>query len=149
MGNYHTCAYLTGGTLKCWGNRSAGQVGDGTTSRNALKTPTTIDVGGEVGLLSLGGSHTCAYLTSGTLKCWGEGAVGQLGDGTATNRNTPTPVDVGGSIEVMSLGMSQSCAYLTGGTLKCWGQNHYGQLGDGTSKNRNRPTTPQSCGILL
>ena len=48
--------------VKCRGFKGyaarSSQIGDGTTTfRN---TPTTIDVGGAVGLLALGNSHTCA-----------------------------------------------------------------------------------------
>ena len=66
------------------------KLGDGTmTSRN---TPTTINVGGAVELLALGFRYMCAYLTGGTLKCWGRNQKGQLGDGTTTNRNTPIAI---------------------------------------------------------
>jgi len=143
LGYFHTCAYLTGGPLKCWGYNSHGQLGDGTTT-NRL-TPTTINVGGAVELLALKGSisgyHTCTYLTGGTLKCWGSNDNGQLGDGTTTNRITPTTINVGGAVELLALGDLYTCAYLTSGTLKCWGRNANGQLGDGTTTNRLSPTT--------
>ena len=142
LGYHHTCAYLTNSTLlKCWGDNYYGQLGDGTTAQRA--TPTTINVGGAVGLLALGYSHTCAYLTSSTiLKCWGYNNYGQLGDNTTTNRATPTTIDVGGAVGLLALGYSHTCAYLTSSTiLKCWGYNGNGQLGDGTTAQRATPTT--------
>ncbi len=75
LGSTHTCgAYVTASTfIKCWGFNSYGQLGDGTTTDRY--TPTTINVGGAVGLLALGESHACAYVTAGTLlKCWGANA---------------------------------------------------------------------------
>eukprot|EP00900_Chrysochromulina_parva_P006469 jgi/Chrpa1/15823/Chrysochromulina_OHIO_Genome00024666-RA len=141
LGGSHTCAYLTSSALlKCWGRNDNGQLGNGTTS--ARYTPTTINVGGAVGLLALGGSHTCAYLISALLKCWGSNSNGQRGDGTTTNRYTPTTIDVGGAVGLLALGGSHTCAYVTNSTLlKCWGWNVYGQLGDNTTTDRATPTT--------
>ena len=80
LGSDHTCTYVTASALlKCWGYNYHGQLGDETNL--ARNTPTTINVGGAVGLLTLGKSRTCAYLTnSALLKCWGSNGNGQLGD---------------------------------------------------------------------
>jgi len=148
LGSQHTCAYVTSiALLKCWGDNWAGQLGDGTTT--TCTTPTTIDVGGAVGLLALGSSHTCAYVTAGALlKCWGNNANGQLGDNTTTDRNTPTTIDVGGAVGLLALGYSHTCAFVTSSALlKCWGQNSYGQLGDGTSADRISPTLFQGLAL--
>ena len=130
------------GVLKCWGHNAYGQLGDGTTTDR--RTPTTINVGGPVGLLALGKGHTCAYVTAddGALKCWGSNIYSQLGDGTMTNnRLTPTTINVGGPVGLLALGGRHTCAYVTAGdgALKCWGKNSYGQLGDGTTINRLTP----------
>ena len=71
LGDDHTCAYMTDSALlKCWGYNNYGLLGDNTTT--SRYTPTTINVGGAVGLLALGDYQTCAYLTdSALLKCWG------------------------------------------------------------------------------
>ncbi len=42
--------------------------------------------------IALGGYHTCARKTDGTVLCWGDNFAGQLGDGTTVNRSSPTPV---------------------------------------------------------
>ena len=90
----------------------------------------------EVTEIALGVSHSCALLTSGAIKCWG---AGSLGDGTTTDRTTP--VDVSGITTATSLALGgyHSCALLTGGAIKCWGSNNYGQLGDGTTTDRTTP----------
>lgn len=41
--------------------------------------------------IALGSSHTCALLTGGAIKCWGQNAYGQLGDGPQTTTLTPPP----------------------------------------------------------
>ena len=58
--------------------------------------------------------------------------MGQLGDGTSTNRTTP--VRVGTLSVVMSAagGRDHGLALLSDGTVWAWGDNTYGQVGDGT-----------------
>ena len=34
-----------------------------------------------ISLLAMGGYHACALTDAGTIKCWGENEVGQMGDG--------------------------------------------------------------------
>src|SRR5207245_11374856 len=87
-GGAHTCALLADGTVRCWGENSEGQLGDGST----FSKPNGIWVTGITGAvaISAGWEHTCAVLADGTVRCWGANASGQLGDGT-TNR-APTSV---------------------------------------------------------
>ncbi len=71
------------------------------------------------------------------MKCWGDNAYGQLGDGTQTAR--PAAVDVLTDVAAISLGSFHSCALTRAGAVQCWGSNQSGQLGDGSTTNRNRP----------
>jgi alpha-tubulin suppressor-like RCC1 family protein len=82
--------------------------------------------------LALGWFHSCARLGDGTVKCWGDNGVGQLGDGTTTNSSTPVAVQgLSGAVEIAAGGL-HSCARLGDGTVKCWGNNFSGELGDVT-----------------
>jgi alpha-tubulin suppressor-like RCC1 family protein len=142
-GGYHTCA-LKGGQVYCWGHNYTGQLGDGTTTQRI--TPTLVADGamGNSGVTAVaaGGYHTCA-LKGGKVYCWGWNGLGQLGDGTTTQRITPTLVadgEMGNSgVTAVAVGWAYTCA-LKGGKVYCWGWNGYGHLGDGTNTDRNTPT---------
>jgi alpha-tubulin suppressor-like RCC1 family protein len=84
--------------------------------------------------------HRCAALTTLALKCWGRNQVGQLGDGTTTNRKVPVAVtSLAGTVRAVVARGSHTCALVTGARVKCWGENNFGQLGDGTTTFRATP----------
>lgn len=84
-------------------------------------------------VVSASGSHTCALLPDGTIRCWGYNEYGQLGNGTKTDSSAP--VQVAGITEAtgISSGHHHTCALLADGTVRCWGRNEFGELGDGSA----------------
>ena len=142
----HSCAVLDDDTLKCWGGNFDWQLGLGDTlSRgdapnemgNSLPT---VYLGVGLAATAAGRYHTCAVISSGLLKCWGDNAAGQLGLGDTIDRGTPfnpmatlPPVNVGPglSVKAVAAGAKHTCAIVDDGRLKCWGKNDRGQLGLG------------------
>ena len=144
-GYLHTCAIKQDGSLWCWGDNYYGQLGDGTYTDRY--TPVQVyNMTSGVSVVSLGGAHTCAIKQNGSLWCWGRNGLGQLGDGTYTDKNTPVQIMSEGVVAV-SLGLFHTCAVKQDGSLWCWGDNYYGQLGDGTWTWENTPVRIMSEGV--
>jgi hypothetical protein len=129
-GGYHTCAITADGGVKCWGANDFGQLGDGTKLHRYLP----VDVVGldeKVTAISAGGTHTCAVLESGRLKCWGSNSARKA----SISRNVPAadkylfPVDaLDPEIGVLTVtaGEIQTCAVTDQastppGAVMCWG----------------------------
>jgi alpha-tubulin suppressor-like RCC1 family protein len=159
-GTTHTCALLDDGTVRCWGLGSSGQLGYGNTSTiGDNETPGsvgTVDLGAgrHAVAISAGGSHTCALLDDGTLRCWGLGSSGQLGyvnTKTIGDDETPGsvgPLSLGNSAKGISTGSSHTCATLTDGTIRCWGIGTNGRLGYGNTSTIGDNEAPSSAGAV-
>jgi uncharacterized repeat protein (TIGR01451 family) len=158
-GTVHTCAILDDHSTRCWGGNGGGQLGLGDTSHrgdgagemgSALPA---VDLGpGRSAVQITGGmSHTCAVLDDGTVKCWGDNAQGQLGQGDVLSRGDNagemgaalTPVNLGTGRTAVAIAAGQlpsnataTCAVLDNGAVKCWGGGSSGRLGLGNATNR-------------
>jgi alpha-tubulin suppressor-like RCC1 family protein len=157
-GSKHTCALLDDATVKCWGMNDFGQLGLGSTIDRG-------DDGGEMGdslmavnvgankkvvAISTGFTRTCAQLDDATVKCWGSGITGQLGQGDSQNRGDNSgemgdnlkPINLGTNAKLLTHfgGAGHLCGKLDDESIKCWGRNLDGQLGLGdTSSRGNAP----------
>ena len=133
-GNRHTCVILDNGSVSCWGDGGYGQLGNGGTSY--ARTPTltsSLGLGRTAVAISSSPSswgHACAILDDGSVSCWGQNHLGQLGNGNIHNWDapsdalTPTPTSslgTGRTAVAISCGDSHTCAILDDGSVSCWG----------------------------
>lgn len=144
---------VVSGAVKCWGGNSVGQLGRGTTSTFEVTPATISSLSSGVTAVAAGGQTACA-IKSGDVYCWGNNNVGQVGDGTVTNRSAPVlitlPLGAAHSATDVSVGDMNACAINDRrgshqvGQLFCWGYNGDGEVGDNTQTDRHSPAGPIS-----
>ncbi|HWJ96899.1 MAG TPA: hypothetical protein VNQ33_02000, partial [Acidimicrobiales bacterium] len=141
VGQLHTCARTSDGSVACWGSGIGGALGRGNTASSKVAVPvktTTALAGKTVADVEAGGYFTCVRTTDGLPICWGTGTYGQQGNGLTTGEGDPTIVTVAGtaledrSVNDLAVGLTHSCA-VSVEVVACWGQNKYGQIGNGVS----------------
>jgi len=137
-GMYHTLALKSDETLWAWGDDTFGQLGDGTT--NVFRNfPAQVGITNDWASSAAGDNHTAALKSDGALWGWGYNGLGELGDGTTTQRPFPVQVDRGKHWVAITAGHHHTVGLTSDGTLWAWGQNTLGQLGDGTTSDRWSP----------
>lgn len=125
----HSCALTGLGGVKCWGDNTDGQLGNGGTA--ASLTP--IDVSGlssGIAAVAARGASSCALTPAGVALCWG------------ANNTATTPQNIAGlagGINEIGIGNGYYCALTKSSAMLCWGSNTTGQLGDGTTASRTTP----------
>jgi alpha-tubulin suppressor-like RCC1 family protein len=156
LGARHTCALLANGKVRCWGSNGAGQLGYGhgltIGDDEAPASAGDVNVGGDVVQVAAGGAHTCALLTTGTVRCWGQAWSGQLGYASPENVGddeapaSAGDVAVGGRVVQLSAGAEHTCVRLHDGAVRCWGSGNRAQLGYGNLSSIGDDELPASAG---
>ena len=143
-GGNHSLALKNDNTLYAWGANYAGQLGNGENGANfsdkSKDETAPTQIGTEMNWQSISGGygHSAALKDNGTLYTWGSNPAGQLGDGTATDKNSPTEISTGW--KALGGGHQFTLALKTNNTIYAWGANDSEQLGDGSTTDRSRPT---------
>jgi alpha-tubulin suppressor-like RCC1 family protein len=122
------CAVRADHTVWCWGLSATWLLRGVAAGTQGERKPTQIAGLADVAAISLGVDHACARKTDGTLWCWGDNQLGQLGDGTTTSRAQPVKVPLAGVAQVAA-GHEHTCALLHDGTVACWGNASDGSVG--------------------
>ena len=135
----YACFLTTSNNVGCFGQNNWGQLGDGTQTTSNTVT-SVLDINGLATSVSSGAQSSCIITNTQTVKCWGYGGYGNLGNGTNTTFSA-RPVDVSDltSVAELALGDNSACALTTAGAVKCWGRNDAGQLGNGVAGNTTVP----------
>ena len=137
-----SCAATSSGKVWCWGYGAAGRLGNGA-STATNRTPVEVSGLSDAVQVAVGGGHSCALRSGGSVVCWGTGALGRLGNGSTSNSDVPVDVmNLSDAVQV-SAGDSHACAVRATGEVVCWGYRLNGRLGDGgaTAGNEQTPVT--------
>lgn len=147
----NACALTAEGNVLCWGANGSGQLGNGTASSVSVLPVEVLNSNGEAPLggvvaISSGLDSNCAITATGTTKCWGANASGQLGNGNSTNSSTPVVVaSLASGVAAIASGDQHACAATSDGTAQCWGANASGQLANGTTQSS--PVPVEAVGV--
>ncbi len=154
----HTCALSSRGAVTCWGLNDSGQcdapegtfsaveagawhncairADDGTVSCWGLDAGQLQAPAESFSDLGLGALHSCGVTTGGELRCWGEGALGQL------------QVPAGDTWVSVTAGDWHACATDQQGAVACWGWGDAGQTtAPATAFSAVAATEEVSCGV--
>ena len=145
------CGLTTAGEIRCQGGALRGELGRGSgpLGNGQLSDPAFAPVSGPqgYGAIALGGRFVCGLRDTAAV-CWGRNNLGQLGDGSRSDRHVPTAVAGGHAFTQVSASLSHACGVRADGVALCWGDNEFGQLGNGsTGGSAARPAAvvaPQS-----
>lgn len=157
-GTDHTCARYEDGTLRCWGGAGYGRLGYGSQAHiGDTESPSSMPVlalGRPVEAVALGSEHTCAVVEGGTVRCWGRGLDGRLGNLQSVNIGddetaaAATDVALSGPAVAVTAGAAHSCALLDDGAVQCWGRGGQGRLGYGNLNTLGDNEAPASAGVI-
>jgi alpha-tubulin suppressor-like RCC1 family protein len=131
----HVLALSRDGGVYAWGRGEGGQLGIGPLPTVNFRTrsarvepyvpyPVRIPDLANVTALATGNRHSIALLKDGTVRAWGFNGLGQVGDGSTTNRDRPVAVSGVRNAVAIAAGWDFSVALLSDGTVMEWGATY-------------------------
>lgn len=138
------------GSVWAWGWNHVGQLGNGTSQAAAFPVPAKVpNVSNAVNLFVT--NWTCiAQLSNGSFVGWGDGRMGQLGDGTTTSRSTAAPtLSALSNVKKIVCGRETFYALLNDSSVRAWGFNDKGQVGDGSHTDAPSPVSVSGLSSIV
>ncbi|MCX6832760.1 MAG: hypothetical protein NT028_11645, partial [candidate division Zixibacteria bacterium] len=121
------------GSVVCWGDNNASQLGDGTLEGRLTPVQVTgLGPGTTAAIFSYGGGR-CAIKTNGAVVCWGP--IPLNGYDNLTTIPTQATQFAPGTVKTLGFGFKLTCALKTDGSVVCSGSNYTGQVGNNQGKN--------------
>ena len=134
----HSVALGSDGNVYDWGFNGFGQLGINTTTNQLTPVKASLPVGVTATAVAAGQFMTEALGSNGLVYTWGDGAMGELGNGATGNEKTPVQVSTITSVTAIAAGGYHSLV-ITAGQLDSFGYNDLGQLGNGNTTNQSKP----------
>jgi uncharacterized repeat protein (TIGR02543 family) len=153
-GYWHNGVITNFGNVYTWGYNSHGRLGRQTSYLHPFysipKNVTSqfnLGYGETITDLSLGGWHSMALSSYGTVYTWGNNSYGMLGNNLNKVYDNYVPESInpylgladGEYIKEISTGYNHSAALTNLGRLLIWGNSNHGQIGDGLLGSRSMP----------
>jgi alpha-tubulin suppressor-like RCC1 family protein len=131
--SYSTCARMSDGTVRCWGQGFLGTLGSGS-SEDAAK-PREISGLHNVERLFSNDDTICALLSDKRPVCWGRNSSNLITTSSETPLFAPTSMVGVANVKTMTMGHAHICILEEGSDrVKCKGPNSFGQLGNGSTQ---------------
>jgi alpha-tubulin suppressor-like RCC1 family protein len=137
----HICGLTAQGMAHCWGSNSGGQLGLGTVG-GTHTAPEAVTGGLEFKAIAVGGEHTCAVGTDGAAWCWGRDIL-PAGEGGVSLSAVPVAIENSPAFVDLITGTFAACGRTASGSVSCWGVNASGEIGITPTGLNTRYDTPQ------
>ncbi len=132
----HSLALRGDGSVLAWGSQDHGQIGNGVFDPNYQlpPAPPTV-VEGVTGAVAVEATDRTSYAVraDGTVLAWGDGGLGQLGNGTRQSVATPVPVSGLSGVVSLSARSYLVVAATADGSVWQWGWDGYTFGPDGSA----------------
>ena len=154
VGNKHSLALASDGTVYAWGMNQQAQLGCAIPDHSTMPVAVNMTLGSSalaghiITAIAAGDSHSVALGSDGKIYAWGDNTYGQLGTGTEGGvRLAPVAVNVasglsalaGKTVIAISAAGNHTMALASDGTVYTWGLNASGQLGNNSTLNQAVP----------